>query len=298
MTVGTDSASMGPCPMASDALRRPETWHDLDGKRHEPRRVPCYRCLLLHAGPDARTARTGPRASFPIVGGELPRRLIESADKRAIDLSPTLAANFPLTAPGIGTGQHRQTYLKIDFLYSDYLDLWHHTHLMDSMAGTHLVPPSFACPPGVKPTSPRFACGWRSTKRSMVRAARPCSRPSKCRSTGPAARRTSSTCDRWSAAPRRATGQPRPRYYRQHVQAYEQHGDLKAGDVVLFHTGHLDKHLRPQPNAAGVWSNPLLGKSEGWPAPGPDTIVYLKSKGIRCVATNAPTWGAWIPSVH
>ena len=24
--------------------------------------------------------------------------------------------------------------------------MWHHTHLMDAMAGTHLVPPAFALP--------------------------------------------------------------------------------------------------------------------------------------------------------
>ena len=66
---------------------------------------------------------------------------------------------------------------------------------------------------------------------------------------------------------------------------------MKPGDVVLFHTGHLDKHLRPQPNDAGLWSDPLQGKSEGWPAVGADAVVYLKSKGIRCVATDAPDLG-------
>ena len=40
-----------------------------------------------------------------------------------------------------------------------------------------------------------------------------------------------------------------------------------------------------------MWSDPLAGRSEGWPAPGPDAIVYLKSKGVRCVATDAPDLG-------
>ena len=71
--------------------------------------------------------------------------------------------------------------------------------------------------------------------------------------------------------------------------------ELKPGDVVLFQTGHLDKHFKPQPHAAGVWSDPLLGKSEGWPAPGPETIAYLKTKGIRCVATDAPDLGGVEP---
>ena len=41
--------------------------------------------------------------------------------------------------------------------------------------------------------------------------------------------------------------------------------------------------------------DPLNGKSEGWPAPGPEAIVYLASKGIRCVATDGPTLGGVEP---
>ena len=81
-----------------------------------------------------------------------------------------------------------------------------------------------------------------------------------------------------------------------HIRAFEKSsGELRAGEVVVFHTGHLDKHLRPQPNDAGVWALPLAGKAEGWPAPGPEAIVYLKSKGIRCVATDAPDLGGVEP---
>jgi hypothetical protein len=36
--------------------------------------------------------------------------------------------------------------LKVDFLYAKYLDMWHHGHLMDAMAGTHLVPPAYSRP--------------------------------------------------------------------------------------------------------------------------------------------------------
>ena len=46
-------------------------------------------------------------------------------------------------------------------------------------------------------------------------------------------------------------------------------GELSPGDVVVFQTGHLDKHFRAAPNDRGVWLDPLAGKSEGWPAPGP-----------------------------
>jgi kynurenine formamidase len=81
-----------------------------------------------------------------------------------------------------------------------------------------------------------------------------------------------------------------------HIREFEkEHGGLTSGDIVLFRTGHLDRHFKPQPNDAGVWSDPLAGKSEGWPAPGPDTIVYLKTRGIRCVATDAPDLGGVDP---
>jgi kynurenine formamidase len=40
---------------------------------------------------------------------------------------------------------------------------------------------------------------------------------------------------------------------------------------------------------------PLQGKAEGWPAPGPELIVYLKKRGIRCVASDAPDLGGVEP---
>jgi Ca2+-binding RTX toxin-like protein len=52
-----------------------------------------------------------------------------------------------------------------------------------------------------------------------------------------------------------------------------------------------DKYFKPQPHDASVWTNPLTGKSKGWPVPRPDAIVYLKRMGIRCVATDAPDLG-------
>ena len=39
----------------------------------------------------------------------------------------------------------------------------------------------------------------------------------------------------------------------------------------------------------------MNGKSEGWPAPGPDAILFLAGKGVRCVATDVPTLGGVEP---
>jgi kynurenine formamidase len=301
MSLGTDSASMGPLPDLAEPTHYAGLKHGMiwtEGATNLGALPPtgAFYCLL---GPKHEGGPYGEGRAFSIAGGELPRRLIDSAkNKRAIDLSPTLSPKYLITSPGIGSGQHRQPYLKIDFLYSEYLDMWHHTHLMDSMAGTHLVPPSFALPPaGSKPTYAPQVREWLDEYE---------------KSYGPRGN-SSMTTERvpleWTCGPVRvvdvrslvgstpSSSWPwSPEITRAHIQAAEKrHGDLKPGEIVLFHTGHIDKYLKAQPHDAGLWSDPLQGKSEGWPAPGPDAIMYLKGKGIRCVATDAPDVGGVEP---
>jgi kynurenine formamidase len=297
LTLGTDSASMGPLPDLAEpthyaGLKHGMIWTESATNFGALPAVGAFYCML---GPKHAFGPYGATRAFSIVGGELPKRLIESAkNKRAIDLSPTLAANLPLTSPGVGTGRHRQTYLKLDFLYSEYLDMWHHAHVMDSMAGTHLVPPSFALPPsGVEPAYAPEIRGWlaeyeqRYGKRgtsSLTTEQVPLDWTcGPVRVVDVRSLVGSTTVGNWPASPEITPA---------HVQTYErENGNLNARDVVLFRTGHLDKYLKPSPHDRGVWADPMLGKSEGWPAPGPDAIVYLKSKGIRCVATDAPDLG-------
>ena len=169
---------------------------------------------------------------------------------------------------------------------------------MDAMAGTHLVPPSFALPPeGANPAYAPEVRGWLAEYEKQY---------------GP--RGTSNMTTElvpldWTCGPVRVIDvrslvgtiasknwPASPEITPTMIQSFEKEkGELKTGDVVLFHTGHLDKYLQPRPQDAGVWSDPLNGKSEGWPAPGPEAIVYLKSKGIRCVATDAPDLGGVDP---
>lgn len=301
LTLGTDSASMGPLPDLAEpthyaGLKYGMIWTEGATNLGPLPATGAFYCMLApkHEGGPYSECR-----AFSVVGGELPGKLIDACrNRRAIDLSPTLSPKYPLTSPGIGTGQHRQTYLKIDFLYSEYLDLWHHTHLMDSMTGTHLVPPGYALP--AKDENPQYAPevrGWLEEYEKQY---------------GPRGM-SEMTADRvpleWTCGPPRvidvrslvgstsAKSWPAsPEITPAHIAAHEKsHGELRPGEIVLFHTGHLDKHLRPQPHDTGVWSDPLQGKSEGWPAPGPEAIVYLKSKGIRCVATDAPDLGGVDP---
>ena len=301
MTLGTDSASMGPVPDLAEpthyaGLKYGMIWTEGATNLGELPATGAFYCLLSpkHEG--------GPYAegrAFSIVGGELPARLIESAkNHRAVDLSPTLSPSLPVTSPGAGAGNHRQVYLKVDFLYSEYLDMWHHGHLMDSMVGTHLVPPAYALPPDTlpEPHAPDVR-GWlaefekefgpRGTS-DMTTDKVPLSW-----TCGPArvidVRSLVGTTDKnqWPASPEITQALIE--------DAEKKDGELKAGDVVVFYTGHLDQFLKPKPQETGVWADPLAGKSEGWPAPGPEAIVYLKSKGIRCVATDAPDLGGVDP---
>lgn len=301
LTAGTDSASMGPLPdMAEDThyagLKHGMIWTESATNLGAIPATGAFYCML---GPKHENGPYGEARAFSIVGGELPARLIDACrNKRAVDVSPTLSPRYPLTSPGIGTGQHRQSYVKIDFLYAEYLDMWHHAHLMDATCGTHLVPPAYALPPeGSNPEYSPEVRGWLAEYEKEF-GKRGTSNLTADKvpldwTCGPLrivdVRSLVGTTDRksWPASPEITPA---------HLQAAERdEGPIKPGDVVVFHTGHLDKHLRPAPNDTGVWADPLLGKTEGWPAPGPAAIDYLKKKGVRCVATDAPDLGGVDP---
>ena len=301
MTLGTDSASMGPLPDLAEpthyaGLRHGMIWTEGATNLGALPSTGAFYCML---GPKHEGGPYSEGRAFAIVDGALPKRLIDACrNKRVVDLSPTLSPGMPLTSPGIGTGNHRQVYLKIDFLYSEYLDMWHHTHLMDAMAGTHLVPPSFALP--VAGEQPAYAAEVRGWLQEYEQKFGPRGVSDMTTDKVPLdwccgnlrvldMRSLIGSTDKknWPASPEITSS---------HIQTWEKsHGELQSDDVVLFRTGHIDQHFKGPPDDAAVWSDPLQGRSEGWPAPGPETIAYLKDKGIRCVATDAPDLGGVEP---
>ncbi|MEC9095523.1 MAG: cyclase family protein [Planctomycetota bacterium] len=297
MTLGTDSASMGPIPTLAEpthyaGLKYGMIWTESATNLGAlPPTGAFY--ILLH--PRHKDGAYSEGRAFAIVGGDLPARLIESArNKRAIDLSPTLAQGYPLTDPGFSTGMHRQPYLDVNFLYSEYLDMWHHTHMMDSMAGTNLVPPSYALPtPGTKVQYSPEIRGWLEEyeKRYGERGFSDVTTEKvpldwtcgEARVINVRKLVGVTTKKSWPASPEITV---------EHIKEFEaKQGALAKGDVVIFETGHVDKYFKPAPADTALWLDPLKGDAEGWPAPGPDAIVYLKSRGIRCVATDAPNLG-------
>lgn len=301
MALGTDSASMGPLPNLAEpthyaGLKHGMIWTEGATNLGALPSTGAFYCMLA---PKHKDGPYSEGRAFSIVGGELPQRLIDACrNERAIDLSPTLSREFPVTSPGVRTGDHRQAYLKVDFLYSDYLDMWHHGHLMDAMSGTHLVPPAFALPPDNQsiPYAPEVR-GWLEEYESRFGAR------------GTSTLTTEQVPIDWTCGETRVidvtsligTTKPQdwpasPEIKVDHVLAFEaRHGQLESGDVVIFYTGHTDKYYRAAPADGDMWQNPLNGKSEGWPAPGAETIHFLKGRGIRCVATDAPDLGGVDP---
>ena len=301
LALGTDSASMGPLPDLAEpthyaGLKYGMIWTEGATNLGKLPSTGAFYCFL---GPKHEGGPYSEGRAFSISGGDLPKRLIESCQKkRAIDLSPTLSPKLPLTSPGIGTGNHRQVYLKVEFLYAKYLDMWHHGHLMDAMAGTHLVPPAYSLPDTDEPVGyePEIR-GWLEQYEK------------KYGKRGYSKMTTEKVPLDWTCGEARVidvralagTTKQRdwpasPEITVEHIKNYERNTrELRAGDVVIFQTGHNDKHLKPEPADTGMWFDPLSGKVEGWPAPGPDVIVYLKEKGIRCVASDAPDLGGVDP---
>jgi kynurenine formamidase len=292
---------MGPLPdMAEDThyagLKHGMIWTESATNLGAIPTTGAFYCML---GPKHENGPYGETRAFSIVGGELPARLIDACrNKRSVELSPTLSPRYPLTSPGIGSGQHRQTYVKIDFLYSDYLDMWHHAHMMDATCGTHLVPPAYALPPeGSNPEYSPEVRGWleeyeqeygkRGTSRMTADKVPLEWTCGKLRVIDVRSLVGSTARKQWPASPEITPA---------HLEAAErEHGPITPGEIVVFQTGHLDEHRKAAPHDCGVWTDPLLGKSEGWPAPGPAAIDYLKKKGVRCVATDAPDLGGVDP---
>jgi kynurenine formamidase len=301
MTLGCDSPSMGPIPDLAEpthiaGLKHGMIWTEgATGLGKLPATGAFYCCL----GPKHADGPYTEGRAFAVTG-PLAKRLIQSARKKnVVDLSVVLSADRPVWWPDTDGGEHRHPYLKVPFEFAANLGHPHETHILDSHSGTHLVPPAHALPPKgfdngdytpevrgwlaeyEKKYGPR---GTSDVTTEKVPLSQTCgvARVIDVRS-------LLGTTDRkdWPASPEISVAL---------IQNYEkQHGELKAGEVVLFSSGWSDEHFKPFPRGNACVADPLAGKSEGWPAPGPEAIRYLAGKGIRCVATDAPTLGGVEP---
>ncbi len=76
------------------------------------------------------------------------------------------------------------------------------------------------------------------------------------------------------------------------VQAWEkQHRPLKFGDVVLFRSDYSDKYYQPFPAGERFVTTALRKETPGWPAPTPETMEYLGSKGVKTLGLDGASMG-------
>ena len=212
------------------------------------------------------------------MGQPLAGQLIESArNKRVIDLSVLLADNHPVWWPGRGVGNNRHPYLRN--IIPPYGMKLHH---LDSHTGTHLVPPAYALPPPgfdnqtyapevrqwLAAYERRF--GKRGTSRVTTEQV-PLSQTCGWARVIDVQHLIGTTSkEQWPASPEITP---------KDIQEYEaKHGPLKSGEIVIFRSGYSDRYFKPFPEGDRFMADPLNGRSEGWPAPGPEAVVYLAEK--------------------
>jgi kynurenine formamidase len=302
MTLGTDSTSMGPLPDLGEpthyaGLKHGMIWTESATNLGALPTTGAFYCMIgpKHAGGAYAEGR-----AFAVPAGPLAKRLIESSRKKnVVDLSVVLGDDLPTSWPGRGAGNHRQPYFTVRFGMNTNTQTPFDMHMMDSHAGTHLVPPAYALPaPGFDNST--YAPDVRSWLREYeekyglrgvstvttekVPVEQTC---------GPARvldvrdQRGRVPKERWPASPAITEADIR--------QFEKQHGELKPGDIVLLRTGWTDEFYRPFPAGNACMADPLNGKAAGWPVLTPEAVRYLAGKGIRCVGTDAPTLGGVDP---
>jgi len=302
LALATDSVSMGPLPDLAEpthyaGLKHGMIWVESGTGFGQLPATGAFFCMLApkHAGDPYAECR-----AFAIGPGPLASRLIDSARrKRVVDLSVALAEDLPCTWPGAGIGNHRQAYFTIKFGLNPNLRTPFVMHMFDSQAGTHLVPPAFALPPEgfdngryapqVREWLAAYEADFGPRGHSRVTTEQvPIEQ-----TCGPMRvvdlRALSGTVEaaRWPASPLVSA---------EFLARHEQNtGRFKPGEMVVLRTDWTDRFYQPLPVGNACLADPLNGKCEGWPALDASGAVYLAERGIRCVATDAPSLGGVDP---
>lgn len=79
----------------------------------------------------------------------------------------------------------------------------------------------------------------------------------------------------------------------EHVRSWEaEHGAIQAREIVLFCTG-WDRYYKPGLEGRQYAQGPVLFRdTPGWPAPEPETVIYLHEKGVKTIGTDAASLGS------
>jgi kynurenine formamidase len=297
--IGTDSPSMGtlPAELADPAHLAALKYGAIftEGATNLGK-LPATGAFYCMMGPRHEGGPYGEGRAFAIMGSDAERLIASARNKRVRDLSVVLSVGMPATWPGKGVDRHRHPYTKYDFAWADRLQLFHHGHIMDSHAGTHLVPPAFALPDQAisdDAYAPEVRIVLDEYQRQFGRRGvsdQTTEKVSLSQTCGPA--RLIDVTDHVGSTTR-ADWPASPAITVQDIQRYEAaSGRLKAGEIVIFRTGHVDRFYRPLPEGAACLAQPINGLSEGWPALSAEAGMYLADRGIQCVATDAPALGS------
>jgi kynurenine formamidase len=297
MTLGTDSPSMGPLPDLAEpthfaGLRHGMIWTEGATGLGKLPTTGAFYCML---GPRYAGGIGGSVRAFAITQSPLAGKLIEAARKKqVVDLSVVLSPDLPVWWPGTGAGDARHAF------ESNLIEKFaQNAHVMDSHTGTHLVPPAYALPPPgfdnkqyapevgewlaeyEQKYGPRETSDVTAEKASLSLTCGPVRVIDVSHLVGTTDKKS------WPASP-----EIRP----DDIKKYErEHGSLRPGNIVIFKSGYSDRTFKPFPEGNACLTDPLAGKSEGWPAPGPDAILYLADRAIGCVGIDGPTLGGVEP---
>jgi kynurenine formamidase len=303
MTLGLDGASMGPLPDLAVAThqaggKRGMVWVECATNLDALPATGSYFALLpaKHAGGSGGECRcigiTEPNLAKKLIAG--------SRKKQVVDLSVTLHEDFPVTWPGHQPGEEASRYVAktLNAFGKARGPYFAAMHLLDTQVGTHVVLPSH-CLPGKEFKNDAYDARVAALLKKYEATHGP--------------RGTSTlTIDRVPlnelmgrarvidvrkvVGSTQASDWPKsPVITLELVQRYEAAtGAIQPGDVVLFWSGHSDRHFKAlpaSPDLDPLFAAPLAGKAEGWPTPAPDMISYLTKRGVKCVGTDGPTLG-------
>jgi kynurenine formamidase len=252
-------------------------------------------------GPKHAAASGGEARVIAVKEPKVAQRLIKSARlQRVADLSVLLREDLPVSWPGAGVANNRTPYL------SRTLHNWDQpggpalvrAHMLDVHSGTHLVPPAYAVPTrgfdreDYDDTTRRLLDKFEDKYGRIGSSEVTADKVPLGDLLGPA-----HVIDVTSLVGTAAPGKS-PAIRKEHIHDHERaHREIERGDVVIFHSGHSDRFFQPFPYGSRCIADALNGIAEGWPAPTPETIIYLAKKGVRCIGTDGPSIGSAEPEL-
>jgi kynurenine formamidase len=78
-----------------------------------------------------------------------------------------------------------------------------------------------------------------------------------------------------------------------HVREWEEEqGALRAGEVVLFRTDWDRYYVEGEEGEKYMHGSLVTGEYPGWPAPAPETAIYLHESGVKTIGIDAPSIGS------